>query len=343
MNNNILICGGITELEKSIAKVDILEILKKYAPSLRKRNGKEFFGRCPFSFHEDRIPSFGIHVGEGSKKGVWNCGCGSGNIIRFMKNVTGVNDEGQIAKILKLNQLAKGSFTNETVHQLESLIDGWDKTSNDDVTKEVLPKMKQIKPLIAKYLIEKRKRYSVEEALEVTREFSLGVSIDYENNPVYNWIVVPVKDKRGKLIMWIAQHPTSRRKYNGGRTTGLLFNINNAIKKNWVIVVESMWCAIRLNMWGYPAISTFGARMDDIQAKTIKKHWKMVCLCYDMYDKDSAGARAQKKAIKLLTPQLKVKTVLLPKGKDPDKCTKKEMQVALDNSSRVGMIKNRWT
>jgi len=343
MNKNILRCEGITDLEKVIARADILEILKKYAPSLRKRNGKEFFGRCPFSFHEDRIPSFGIHVGEGSKKGVWNCGCGSGNIVRFMKNVTGVNDEAQIAKILESNQLEKGSFTNETVYQLESLISNWDQTNNDDVTKEVLPRMRQSKPPLVKYLIQKRKGYSTREALEVIRKFGLGVSIDYESNPVYNWIIVPVKSKQGKPIMWIAQHPISRRKYNGGRTTGLLFNINNAIKNNWVIVVESMWCAIRLNMWGYPAISPFGARMDDIQAKTIKKHWKTVYLCYDMYDKDSAGSRAQKKAIKLLTPQLKVKTVLLPKGKDPDKCTVSEMRAALHNSSRVGMIKNRWT
>jgi len=304
-----------------ISTVDVDSIVKSLAPELTLRDDGERRGRCPFPDHDDQNPSFAINVAPGDKKGLWNCSCESGTLVKFVMNMTGVSHDKASQMILK------NKIKNErgSVKYLEDLIHKWDSAEEFELEEYDLPPVRPAPSLVMKYLTENR-NYNREMATQALSGFNLGICVDPTDSPVYNWIIVPVNDTKGYPIMWVAQHPESRRKYNGGKVTGLLFNVEKARNRDWVIVVESFWCAIKVATWGYPVVSTFGARMDKHQAKVIKSHWNTVYLCYDQYD--AAGQRAEKKAIGLLTPQLKVKTMTLPSGKDPDKCSYKEFEKA---------------
>ncbi|CAB1064769.1 DNA primase DnaG, partial [Olavius sp. associated proteobacterium Delta 1] len=60
--------------------VDLIALVKAKGVKLRK-NGKSYFGLCPF--HGDKNPSFSVNP----TKNLWQCfGCGAGgDVIRFME------------------------------------------------------------------------------------------------------------------------------------------------------------------------------------------------------------------------------------------------------------------
>lgn len=309
--------------------------VEKFAPELG-RKGSEYHGRCPFPGHEDLNPSFGIHVGEGEKKGVWVCSCGTGTFLSFVMQA---GEMGEREARDLLTQDAPQN-TSRALSSLKGLIEKWSKPSVPEVTQRPIVVGKDQSP-VNDYLTAARPRgreYSLEDSKKQIKTFDLRICIDNDRTNIYDWVVVPIHDADGHRVMWLAQDPKTSAKYNGGTTKGLLFNLHRVKKRNWVIVVESIWCAMRLQLYGFPAVATFGARIDPHQAFQIQENFRKVYLCYDRYDESKAGMRAQQKAIKMLTPQLAVRELVLPDGKDPDKCSYDEIQKGLDGARRIGIF-----
>jgi len=311
---------------KSLIDVDFF--IKQYAPDLEKK-AAAYHGRCPFPGHNDKNPSFSFcHTGK--YRTSWICACGKGDIMDFL-NRKGIDGDDAIQI---LNDLIK----NKNVHLrsvAESIKDVLKKKKEKNQPNvSALPMVRRIKSLMVRYLMEKRK-YSLLDALKVIKKYNLSV---FAEEKFHNWIVIPVYDENKKQVTWVAQHPTRKKKnkYNPpGGSMDYLFNINNIPKgKRWVIVVESFWCAIRLNSWGWPAVSMFGARMSKRQAKMICERFDRVYLCYD---KNKAGRGAEGKAVRALSPQVNIFYMRL-ESEDCDKATEEEVNKAIENATTIKPI-----
>ncbi|MEI7579863.1 MAG: DNA primase [bacterium] len=70
------------QIEEIKQKIDIASIVQEYVPTL-KRNGRNYFGLCPF--HNEKTPSFSVN----SELGIYKCfGCGeAGDVFKFVEQM----------------------------------------------------------------------------------------------------------------------------------------------------------------------------------------------------------------------------------------------------------------
>ncbi|MEM4367679.1 MAG: CHC2 zinc finger domain-containing protein, partial [Candidatus Anstonellales archaeon] len=87
----------LESIKKLKESVDIIEIVNKYIPSL-KRSGKNYFALCPF--HSEKTPSFSI----APDKDLIHCfGCGyTADIIKFVQDIEHINYYQAVEKIASL-------------------------------------------------------------------------------------------------------------------------------------------------------------------------------------------------------------------------------------------------
>jgi hypothetical protein len=306
-------------------------VITELSPLTEEGDG-QFRGRCPFPSHIDKRPSFLITAND-DYKGIWVCSCGSGTLTNFVENILECDRNEAIQYLLDYESKEPDIYEN-----IDSILNTMD--VSESVLNIKLPINEMKRKLITHYLILKR-RYTPYEADIIIDRYKLTVCVDPYLPYCYDWIIVPIFDIKNNLVMWLGQDPNSRDKYNRGNSSGILFGLHSlnwrgdSDGKSWVIVVESVWCAIKLNMWGYNALATMGARLDQRQSQLISALFNNVCLCYD---NDVAGKKAQNKAIESLTPQCKVDIIDMPIGKDPDKCTKEEFESFLNKKYRVDYV-----
>lgn len=308
-------------------KFNIDTFVSKYLPELRK-NSKYYNGRCPLAEHKDKRPSFGL-CHSGDYKGLWFCSCGRGNIVTLLMKLRGLDFKSALSIIQLFVENNEDDFVSlsEAANNVRRILRK-KLGSNSSNNKSLLPPSRRHKTFMLKYLMTKRD-YSFEDSLKIIYEYNMTVVVEPK---FYGWLLVPIYDINHNQVSWMAQHPFKKKsdKLNPpGHSMDFLFNINKIpIKKEWVIVVESIWCAIRLFMWGFPSVATFGARLSDEQAKLICKRFNRVYLCYD---NDKAGRKAEKIAVKKLKPQLILNYMSL-ESEDPDKATEQEISKAIISS-----------
>lgn len=293
----------MTKTQSSIYHIDFSSLIEKYAPKLTNC-GTYYRGCCPHPHHDDRNPSFKINNTPGEEyNGIWVCSCGTGMLPGLLMSITGLPFEDVMNEIL--------SLTNEVPDRIEIIrrqLKSTDKTRDFDYKKI---KLKNSPEYIDRYLMTERS-YSAEDAARVRSEFEICVS----DEAVWckDWIIIPVHNANGDLMIgWIGQRWSdpaidykTRGKYNGMDTSGMLFNLHRAKSTRWIVVVESIWCAMKLWSWGIPAVATFGARCDTDQARQLEENFIDIYLAYD---EDNAGKKATKKAKELLIPQRNVRIV----------------------------------
>lgn len=101
----------LESIKKLKESVDIIEIVNKYIPSL-KRSGKNYFALCPF--HSEKTPSFSI----APDKELIHCfGCGyTADIIKFVQDMEHINYYQAVEKIASLVNF-KLEYINDKEYQ----------------------------------------------------------------------------------------------------------------------------------------------------------------------------------------------------------------------------------
>jgi DNA primase len=128
----------------------------------------------------------------------------------------------------------------------------------------------------------------------------------------------------------------------GTEIKNLLFNFDNAIKiKEYVILVEGAFDAMRLHMWGYNVVALSGTKLSKHNRNLLLSNFDTIYVCLDNDLKDNnenPGQDAARLLVEILEDNIEVYNIILPPGKDPDECNKDEFQDCLDISRLENVI-----
>jgi len=283
-------------------------------------------------------PSFGITVSEEGRyrKGLWVCACGKGNLYEFVKRFCKVEFKEALEIVReKADGITLSKFVPKERDEEPVIPSGMVARIK---AKKLLP-FAEFGLSAVPHLMMAR-NYSCIDAQTVCYEFNLGISrgeIGKLQGVRPGWIVVPVFDIDGNYMSYQFTEPCvdggKSSKYNEpGSKLDVLFNVDRAVNDSWVVVVESIWCVIRMQTWDIPAVATLGAKLSKAQSKTLIKNFKNVFL---LYDNDTAGNLASTAAARDLIPDVNVFRSHLPPGKDPDNSSRQEVVEAIKEAERI--------
>ena len=340
---------------------DIVDIVSSYV-DLRTR-GALATGRCPF--HNEKTPSFTVYINTQSYY-CFGCGAG-GDVITFIKNIENLDyseavrfladksglalpvdgyDDG-IAKMrrrmLDANREAarffhNNLFTPEGKKGLDYFLQRG--LSMETIRHFGLGFAPDRWDSLLKYM--KAKGYTENELLsaDLLKKTQKGNVIDtYRNRAMF-----PIIDVRGSVIAFGGRVlDDSKPKYVNTSDTLVykkslgVFALNFAKQgtDKTIILCEGYMDVIAYHQAGFTnAIAGLGTAFTPEQAKLISKYADEVILSYDG---DTAGQKATKKAISILsrTP-VRIRVARLEGGKDPDEIIKKygkdKMRQILDSA-----------
>lgn len=334
-----------SKIDEIASAVDIVDIISQYT-TLRKA-GRSFMGRCPF--HEERTPSFSVS----QEKGVYHCfGCGkSGNVFTFIMDMDNVPFSDAV-KTLAEKANIKLEFEDENPqerNQIEQLYE-----INKEAAKYFYENLNSHDGIYAKeYLLTR----GVKEEMIV--KFGLGFSLRYKDSLFKKFedkfnkedlklsglvfgdenmkdkfrgrLMFPVFSESGRVVAFGARklfdddyvqakyvNSPETKIYNKSK---ILYGLNfakNAIKeKGFVILVEGYLDLISLVQNGVSnVVASSGTSLTELQVKILSRYTDEIVI---VYDADTAGQNASRRAIELILSQdMNATIIVLPAGEDPD-------------------------
>ena len=136
-------------------------------------------------------------------------------------------------------------------------------------------------------------------------KFLLGYS------KIADMVIVPVHNPEGMTLGFVARSIEGKTFKNstGLKKSKTLFNLHRVKASPQVVIVESSFDAIRLDLVGIPAVATLGAGVSKYQVELLDKYFNRVII---VPDADLAGREMKDKLIEKLGK--KVTSVTLPPG-----------------------------
>jgi DNA primase len=328
-------------------RLDIIDVISEYVNL--KRSGANYKGLCPF--HPEKTPSFTVSP---SKQFYYCFGCGEGgDVISFIRKIENLTFQETLERLARKAgieyrpQLIK-------VYSKHSLVLSILKEAME-FYKENLKKQRSA----LEYLI--LKRGISEESIE---RFSLGYApkawdslmlylkargfneammkeagvLSYSEKGSYDLfrdrIIFPIRNLQGEVIGFGGRvMDDTLPKYINSPETILfkkgenlygLFEAKEGIKREgYAIITEGYMDVIMCHQKGFTnVIAPLGTALTEKQIMVLRRLTDKIIL---LYDGDSAGISAAKRAIPLLLEQsIKPLIVLLPEGDDPDTFLRRE-------------------
>ena len=332
----------------------ILEVVSDYV-SLKKA-GKNYRGLCPF--HSEKTPSFMVNEG----KQIFHCfGCGEGGDVftflmkaghfsfpqaveelaerygvRLPRREFSPTQKKEIAKkdlLFQINQTASDYFHDLLARRREGE-EGRKYLSQRGIEKEIIEEHRLGFSLdrwdgLVQHLRERKV------SLEMARE--LGLILPKKKEGWYDAfrgrIIFPIFDLHHRVIgfggrviregqpKYINSQESSI--YHKGEVLyGLHVAKQYAPEKDCVIIVEGYFDLLTLHQYGMKhSIATLGTALTTQHIRTLKRYTKNLIT---VFDADRAGVQATLRALPLfLEEEVMGKTVVLPKGEDPDEFLRK--------------------
>lgn len=331
---------------------DIVEVISEHVPL--KKNGRNFWGRCPF--HNESTPSFSVTP----EKGFFYCfGCHeSGNVISFLMKIEGLSFPAALEKLAnraniklpekalteedrkrkahrdelyKVNELAANYFHNCLIKTEMGKV-GLDYLQRRGLSLDIIKQFRLgFAPDSWDRLYRDFRKRGIDERtlLEVglcRKNDDTGKVYDYFRNRV----MYPIADGRGRIVAFggrVFEKDDKGPKYLNSPETSIfskghmLFAFDKAYqtvrKKRQVILVEGYMDVISAHNAGVTnVVASLGTAFTANQGRLFVRQADEVVLAYDM---DGAGQKAARKAIEILQDtDFKVRIVAMPDGKDPD-------------------------
>jgi len=373
------------ELYKTIFKLlDVEKILNSYNirySSYFGNKGREYMFRCPFPDHDDMSPSFSLN----RSTGVWNCFvCGGGDFFKFIKIVEGFKTLKESIEFLK----KKVGFVDNFQVSFETLDKSFEEFKNKcDCSEEenVIPELKDVSlpncVSAEEFFDIVKKRVSIENIRKWDMKYCIEPASKYEEK-YRNRLIIPVyfegklvtfaaRDMSGRAEKWnemkkelkkgnyskdeiddlIKEHECKKFLYPfGAPLSYVFFNWDDAIKKkDYVILVEGIFDAVRLIEYGFNAISILSCHLNSYRINLLIKNFNKIYVSLDNDDRiNSKGIRenpGQEAALGLVKSlsDTNVYNVVLPAGKDPDECSRDEYEQYLQESEKKHLKVFTWT
>jgi DNA primase len=350
--------------EEVKSRIDIAEIIGEYV-ELKKR-GSATIGLCPF--HNEKTPSFNVNR-EGQFYYCFGCGKG-GDVISFLMDITGMSfleAIEQLAERAGLEMPRNDSLTPVAHEETDRIIAanlaaaeyfhiilssgegkaGKDYLLNRSLSENTIRSFRLgFAPEDPAGLIAFAKKKSVPSDALV----SAGILIPSKyGGPMYSRfggrVIFPIIDQTARIIGFggrilagegakYVNSPESAI-YHKSRVLFGLYQAKTAIKKlHAAIVVEGYMDVISLHQEGIiSAIASSGTSFTIDQGRIISRLARTATL---LFDGDNAGLSAAVRGVdNLLSTDLNIGVVVLPKGEDPDSFVHKNgaaaLQKLLDN------------
>lgn len=344
------------KIEEVQSSVDIVDVVSDYV-SLKKR-GANFFGLCPF--HSEKTPSFSVNP----ERGIYKCfGCGrGGNVFSFLREVekiefveavrmlaerSGVtlptpsgDQKGESSVVDSiyhalrlagrffhsqltetesgkpaLTYLRERGFTDETIRKwgLGYAPDSWESlighASDQSVSMEYLD--------LAGLVIKREKGEGYYDRFRGRVMFPLMTQVGQVVG--FTGRVLTDAEKQAKYI----NTPETKVYHKGRILYGLNMGKNDIRKAGEAFLVEGNTDVISLYQAGVTnVVATSGTALTPSQVSLLGRYADSVTL---LFDADSAGVTAMERSVDLLLrANMKVRTLRLPEGQDPDSFVRKK-------------------
>lgn len=245
---------------------NVMKYLEDHGVDVVREDGLELACYCPFHANADS-PAFYIN----KKTGLWICfnpGCGKRGSMRDLMEHFG--DQRSFVKDVEYDDILD-MLREDPDHEVD---EGW-----EDTLEKITVQFPEQRNKVA-YLLE---RGFSEETMEY---FGVGYSSTKER------IVIPVRNEHFKTIGFIGRSTNDviQPKYlysKGFPRKEVLFNLNNAKKYPWVIVVEGSLDVFKVHQAGLPnVVATLGAAVTKEHVILLNKYFDKIVI---FSDNDFAG------------------------------------------------------
>lgn len=305
-------------------RVDFHSLLDKYnAKSIKEFNDSI---RCCCPVHKGDNPSCFVYDLDKKVFFCHSCGC-SGDAIQFVEYM----EDCSFKKAVDILT----SILNIDIEGIQ-IIEKKDRYAREieQLKKLYKRKHKIIKEFdISRYELQQLSSYRDYDE-DVLKEFNVSFAEKIES-----WnkrIVVPIV-QNGKVVGVSTRRtiqdnsPKWVHLPDGIKTGDMLFNIDNCICADRIIVCEGIWDALKWHMNGFNAVCTFGAKLSDEQMKILIKTGADIILGYD---NDDAGKKATEKALSMLKGKATVYTLNYNSVKDAGECSNIELIKIFNNKKK---------
>ena len=329
-------------IDELVARNPIEDVVGQYVTL--KRSGSNMFGLCPF--HGEKTASFSV----APDKGIYYCfGCHKGGgAINFMMELEGLSYPDAVRALAKragmevpedeqyqsryrqqerLWALMKeaGRFFHAALYSPEGK-ECLEYTQKRGLSKSIITRFGMgFAPNSWNSLVTamKAKGYTDQELIAADL-------VGEKNGRIYdrfrNRLMFPIIDVRGNVVGYGGRVlDDSKPKYLNSNETVIfnkrknLFGLNLAkkTKLGYLILVEGNIDVVTMHQYGFDnAVASLGTSLTEEQATLISRYAEQVIL---LYDGDSAGQKATRRAIPILEKAgIHVKVLQIPDGMDPD-------------------------
>lgn len=310
------------------AKASFPAVLKHYGIDFTQMPSGELRALCPF--HEDKSPSMFISI----EKRLFNCfGCGvGGNVVEFVRLKESLGDTGSdLGKAATLVMDVSGAGDDDVSASGELRASPEARStparSEKGIAKEEEGAGKAAcnEPLGFELQLELRSPFLSARGIDAATQeiFGLGVA---KRGMMTDRIVIPIHNSTGELVAYCGRYagdpvPEDEPRYKMPTAFNKrleLFNLHRALalEKDFLVIVEGFWSAIRLHMHGIPAVAAMGAQLYSEQVELIAAGgFKRG---FVVFDGDAAGRMGAEKAVVSLSAHMFTRRLDLPEGVKPD-------------------------
>jgi DNA primase len=327
----------------------ILEVVSDYVTL--KKTGKNYKGLCPF--HSEKTPSFMVN----EEKQIFHCfGCGEGgDVFTFLMKAghfsfpeameelakrygiklptreLSATQKREMAKrevLFRINQIAWEYFHDLLIERREGG-EGRKYLSQRGISQEVIEEhglgysTDRWDGLV---------RHLQEKKISLELAWELGLIFPKKREGWYDAfrsrILFPIFDLHQRIVGFggrllkegepkYLNSPESNIYHKGEVLYGLQVARRYVTEKDCVIIVEGYFDLLTLHQYGLKhSVATLGTALTTQHIRTLKRYTKNLIA---LFDADQAGIRATLRSLPLfLEEEVIGKTVVLPKGEDPD-------------------------
>lgn len=333
------------DLDEIRARSDIVEVVSQYVAL--KRTGKNFKGLCPF--HAEKTPSFTVNPSLQR----WRCfGCGQyGDVFDFImriENVTFIEAARMLAERLGLEFQTVGTVpAQEQKDRREGIL------QVNQLAAQFFRDMMKRYPLPQRFLQQRgvspetQERFAIGYAppdwsaltnlirarkIALTIAAEAGLIVMGDNGEYYDRfrdrLMFPIWDRQGRVVAFGGRAlGDAQPKYLNSpetpvfRKSRTIYALHLAkermMAERTVLLLEGYMDVVAAHQAGFThAVATMGTALTEEQVAILSR---LVSRVIVMYDSDSAGIEAAKRAGEILR-QHEIETLIarLPDGEDPD-------------------------
>jgi len=343
------------QAEEIKARIDIVDLISEYI-RLKQAGTNNWKALCPF--HNEKTPSFMVS----RDKQIWHCfGCSEGgDIFTFVEKMESIEfpealrllaQKAGVKLVTQDPQLA--SQKNRLMDIIQLAVKFWHKTllesSQAQKARDYLKKRQVSEQIINDFKLgyavdswDTLIKFLKSRGFKDQEIFLAGLSVKKERGQDFydrfrDRLMFPINDAHGNPIGFTGRTLKVDEKagkyintpqtliYNKSLVVFNLDKAKQAIKKeDLAIIVEGQTDVLAAVQAGTEnVIASSGTALTLDQIKILKRQTKNIAIAFDT---DLAGESAAKRGIDLaLQEEMNVKIIVLPGGKDPDECIKKNL------------------